>query len=147
MLHHLHSGLTLYKSNFLRAIISKEMYPTIMDCDSKCLALLIYSTHDCAQRSSFVTVLAQLCSLFPTVQNINKETAFVSKLIAGVDDNKLLSLLQHRVGNNNPDKVDIIQSVFLYAKTIATTRKVKITSRNYSRFYRVVVASIFYEHL
>ena len=68
-------------------------------------------------------------SFFPTVQSIQKETGFISKLFASVDDNKLLSRLQQRVGNNNPDKVDIIQLVFLHAKTIAPTTKVKITSR------------------
>ena len=64
-LYYLHSGLILYKSIFLGAIISKKMYPTITDCDSKCLALLIPSTYDCTQWSSFITVLAQLCFLFP----------------------------------------------------------------------------------
>ena len=107
-LHHLHSGLILYKTIFLDAIISKKMYPRISDCDSKCLALLIHSTYDCAQRSSFITVLAQLGFLFPTVESVKKETAFISELIAGVADNEFLSLLQRRVGNTNPDKVDII---------------------------------------
>ena len=101
-----------YKSIFLGAIISKKMYPTINDCDSKCLALLIHSTYDCAQRSSFITILAQLCFLFLTVESIRSETVFISQLIAGVDDNKFLFRLQQRVGNNNPDKVDIIQTIF-----------------------------------
>ena len=123
------------------------MYPTITDCGSKCLVLLIHSTYDCTQRSSFVTVLAQSCFLFPTVESIQSETVFISQLIAGVDDNKLLPRLQQRVSNNNPNKVDIIQSFSLYMKTIAPTRKVTIMSRDNSRCYRVVVASIFYEHL
>ena len=146
-LHHLHSGLILYKTIFLDAIISKKMYPRISDLDSKCLALLIHSTYDCAQRSSFITVLAQLGFLFPTVESVKKETAFIFELIASVADNEFLSLLQRRVGNTNPDKVDIIRTVFSYVKTIATLRKVTVTSLNNSRFYRVVVASVFYEYL
>ena len=148
IIHHLHSGLILYKTIFGGAIVSKEMYTKIPDCDSKCLAFLIHSTYDCAQRSSFITVLAQLCFLFPTVESVHNETEFISELVDGVADNKFLSRLQQRVGNSNPDKVDIIRNVFSFVKTIATTKKVRVKSRrNNSQFYQVVVASIFYEYL
>ena len=87
-------------------------------------------------------------SFFPTVESAQKETALISKLIAGVADNKFVSLLQQHVGNTDPDKVDIIQTLFKYVKTIPTLRQVKVKSScNNSQLYRVVSASIFYKYL
>ena len=50
-------------------ILNKKMYPTIICFDSKCLALLICSTLDCVHHSAFVSVLAQLYFIVPTVGN------------------------------------------------------------------------------
>ena len=123
------------------------MYPTILDCDSKCLAFLIHSTYNCAQRPAFISVLAQLCFLFPSVESIKNDEAFILELIASVDDDKFLSVLQRRFGNSNHVRSDVIKSAFSDVEKMATTWKVRITSANEKRLYRVVVASTFYEHL
>ena len=123
------------------------MYPTIMDCDSKCLALLIHSTYDCAQRSAFISVLAQLCFIFSTIDSIENDTDFITELVDGATSNKFLSVLQTRFGNSNHDRSTIIKSSFYDVKRMSTKRKCKITKKQESKFYRVVVASTFYEHL
>ena len=118
-----------------------------MDCDSKCLALLIHSTYDCAQRSAFISVLAQLCFIFPTIDSIENDADFILELVDGVTSNKFLSVLQTRFGNSNHNRSDIIKTSFYDVERMMTEKERKITKKQGSKFYRVVVASTFYEHL
>ena len=87
-------------------------------------------------------------SFFFTIESIQSETAFISQLIAGVDDNKFLSRLQEHVGNSNPDRSRYHSNSFFVCEDICYHKKVTVTSRhNNSQFYQVVAASIFYEYL
>ena len=150
---HLHSGLIIYKCIFATALFALKKYTFLADLDTKCLAYLLHTTSDCGQRSAFVYLLAQLCFIFPTYEDIAAGQDIIKKLVLSTTNNEFMENLQSQSGQAYERKKNTILTVFESINKLGTTRAFMVNKNHFKKGnvvqnqYNVVVGTVFFHHL
>ena len=150
---HLHSGLIIYKCIFAKALFELKKYTFLADLDTKCLAYLLHTTSDCGQRSAFVYLLAQLCFIFPTYEDIAAGQDIIKKLVLSTTNNEFMENLQSQSGQAYERKKNTILTVFESINKLGTTRAFMVNKNHFKKGnvvpnqYNVVVGTVFFHHL
>ena len=150
---HLHSGLIIYKCIFATALFVLKKYTFLADLDTKCLAYLLHTTSDCGQRSAFVYLLAQLCFIFPSYEDIAAGQDIIKKLVLSTTNNESMENLQSHSGQAYAWKKNTILTVFESINKLGTTRAFMVNKSHFKKGkvsqnqYNVVVGTVFFHHL
>jgi hypothetical protein len=143
IIEHIHAVLIIFKYIFGATLVTQKKFPETLDLDKKCLAFLFQCTAECAQRSAFVQVLAQLAIVFPSKKEVVANKNLVSSLVKGsAGGTDFLSTIQSRSGAQERNKVEVIKDC-LYEVNNLSTKAFKAYNNDPVKQYKMVRYSVF----